>query len=68
MSGMSRAKDERPIPRKALQLVYDLAREMSGCNTYMVMDDDGELTGEVDPKILKALLVVKEYFKLSGDP
>lgn len=54
-------------PRKALQVVYDLACEMSHCSMYAEIDDDGNVVG-TDPSILKALADVRSFFRLSGEP
>ena len=52
---------------KALQIVYDLACEMSHCSSYAEIDDDGTYVG-VDPAVLRALNRVKICFGLKGDP
>lgn len=58
---------DRPIPRKALQQVYDMACEMSHASTYAVGDDTGNITG-TDPDVLAALAAVKRHFNLKGKP
>jgi len=54
-------------PRQALQVVYDLACEMSHSNSYVELDDEGNILG-TDPAILKALRDVKSFFRLRGEP
>jgi hypothetical protein len=57
----------RPVPRKALQQVYDMACEMSRCNAYAEVDSNNEVVG-VDPEVLAALDTVKRHFSLRGKP
>lgn len=58
---------DRPVPRKVLQMVYDMACEMSHSNEYADVDADGECAG-IDPDVLAALAVVKRHFGLKGKP
>ena len=58
---------DRPVPRKALQMVYDMACEMSHSNEYADVDADGEYAG-IDPDVLAALAAVKRHFGLKGKP
>jgi len=60
-------KRKRRTPRQALQVVYDLACEMSHSSSYAEIDDDGDVFG-TDPEILEALKVVRGYFRLRGTP
>ncbi len=50
-------------PRKELQLLYDLADQMSYASHLMEHDDEGNRLGR-DPKIVKALEKVREAFQL----
>lgn len=54
------------IPLKQLQMVYELACEMSHCNAYFEIDDDGQPAGR-RTDILKALNSVRVSFGLDGE-
>ena len=51
----------------SLQVVYDLACEMSHAGWYAEIDDDGVYSG-TNPRILKALEDVRSFFRLKGTP
>ncbi len=57
-------KRKRRTPKKQLQLIYDMACEMSNCTTYMVPIDDEGNHGETDPKVVAALETVRKFFGL----
>lgn len=54
------------IPLKQLQTVYELACEMSHCNAYFEIDDEGNLLGR-RADVLKALNTVRIAFGLNGE-
>jgi hypothetical protein len=54
-------------PHSALQIVYDLACEMSHCSSYAELDETEQYAG-TNQDVLDALSKVKKFFKLKGDP
>jgi hypothetical protein len=54
-----------PSFRKQLQLIYDLACEMSHSNSYFEMDDDNEVIGRRQD-IIDALNTVRKLFRPKG--
>jgi hypothetical protein len=62
---MNRSAPKRVLKRQ-LQIVYDLAEEMSACDDYAIRDEDtGDNFGR-DPDIVNALNAFRRTFRLKG--
>jgi len=77
------SKRERKVPRSALQLVYNMACEMSHSNEYAIAverdpnrkfgrggnrDSQESYFPVTDPKVIEALRKVRQFFDLRGTP
>jgi hypothetical protein len=61
-------KRPKRIPYKQLQLVYDMAVEMSGSSSYGEYDEETSNYLGREREVLKALNMVREAFGLAGEP
>lgn len=59
------ATKSKLMSRVQLQLIYDMACEMSYSNSYAEVTEAGDVLGR-DPNVTDALNAVRKFFRLKG--